>query len=226
MLNIAVVEDNDDLRAAIVGALHQEGHHVIGIDSAEALVEHPRLLSIDLLVVDINLPGEDGLTMTRRVRSAQPDIGVIMVTARGRTLDRQLGYESGADIYMTKPISVEELTAAIEALSRRLHRRETSSEAMRLDGKGLVLQGKAGAVPVSAAEAALLAAFARAPDRRLETWQILELTDPDQKIQSRSAVNVIIFRLSRRLRQAGAGERPLRAIRGWGYQLVEPLALG
>lgn len=225
MLNIAVVEDNDDLRAAIVGALVEEGHHVTGIDSAEALVEHAGLTSIDLLVVDLNLPGEDGLALTARVRASQPEIGIIMVTARGRALDRKVGYEAGADIYMTKPVSVEELAAAIEALSRRLRRREDKGSQLRLETRNLVLRGAAGQVSVSAAEAGLLAAFARAPERRLETWQILELTDPEQKTQSRSAVNVTIFRLSRRLRQAGAGDRPLRAIRGWGYQLCEPLGL-
>ena len=225
MLNIVVVEDNDDLRAAIVGALIADGHHVAGIDSAEELVEHAGLASIDLLVVDLNLPGEDGLALTRRVRAVQPRIGVIMVTARSQALDRKAGYETGADIYMTKPISVEELTAAVDALSRRLRQPEDTRADLRLETRALLLRGRFGAAPVSASEAALLAAFARAPDRRLEIWQILDLIDPQQRIQSRSAINVSIFRLSQRLRKVGAWERPLRSIRGWGYQLCQPLRL-
>ena len=225
-LSIAVVEDNDDLRAAMVAALMQEGHKVTGIDSAEAMVEQAGLSGLDLIVLDLGLPGEDGLTLARRIREAQPNLGIIMVTARGRPQDRLAGYQNGADIYMTKPVSLEELAAAIEALSRRLRRQERlEGDAYRLDMRSLTLSGSLGTVAVSAIEAGLLAAFARAPDGRLETWQILELTDPEQKTQSRSTVNVTIFRLSRRLRQAGESNRPIRAIRGWGYQLCEPLRL-
>lgn len=225
MLNIAVVEDNDDLRRAIVGALAGEGHHVVGLDCAEALAEQSDALSIDLMVVDINLPGEDGISLTRRLRATQPEIGIIMVTARSRATDRRIGYENGADIYLAKPVALEELTAAIAALSRRLRSARPALAAMRLDGRRLSLDGPGGGQRLAAQEAALLAAFARAPDHRLESWQIIEILDQAERTSSRNAMNVMISRLVAKLRLAGAADRPIRAIRNWGYQLCEPITL-
>jgi len=226
MLNIAVVEDNDDLRHAIVDALNAEGHHVVGFDCAEALVEQSQILWIDLMVVDLNLPGEDGLALTRRIRAIQPQIGIIMVTARARTVDKQVGYESGADIYLTKPVALDELRAAIQALARRLAPSAVvSGGVLTLDGRGLTLRGGLATLALSAPEAALLSAFSRAPDKRLETWQIMEILDRTERASSRSTLNVMIFRLSRKLRQTGSSDRPIRAIRGWGYQLCETLLL-
>ena len=225
MLNIAVVEDNDDLRAAIVGALIGQGHHVVGLDCAEALVEQSDALSIDLMVIDLNLPGEDGISLARRLRETQPEIGIIMVTARGRTVDKRIGYENGADIYLAKPVSLEELTAAIFALSRRLRRPRLLKTAILVDAHRLALNSPKGSQRLSAQEAALLAAFTRAPDHRLESWQIIEIFDQADRIPSRNAMNVMISRLAAKLRQAGASDRPIRAIRNWGYQLCEPIAL-
>ena len=91
-LNIIVVEDNDELREATVDALRAEGHQVLGLDCAEALPEQASWRRVDLMVVDLNLPGEDGLALTRRLRSSQPDIGIIMVTARGLSTDKRRGY--------------------------------------------------------------------------------------------------------------------------------------
>ena len=117
-LNILVVEDNDDLRQTMVEVLAGEGHHVSGVDCAEAVPEC--IGALDLILIDLNLPGEDGLSLARRIRSTQPDIGMIMVTARRLPADRKRGYDSGADIYLPKPIAFEELCAAIESLSRRI----------------------------------------------------------------------------------------------------------
>ncbi|WP_428028776.1 response regulator [Ancylobacter sp.] len=225
MLSIAVVEDNDDLRAAILTALSGEGHHVVGFDCAEALAEHGRALRIDLVVVDLNLPGEDGISLTRRLRATDPDIGIIMMTARTRTDDKRIGYESGADIYLPKPVSLEELAAAILALSRRLRPMPAGPAGLTIDTGRLRLGGPEGTTPLSAPEAALLAAFARAQDHRLETWQIIEVLEQADRAPNRNALNVTISRLSAKLRQSGATSRPIRAIRNWGYQLCEPVIL-
>ncbi len=120
VLTVAVIEDNDDLRQAMVSALGRAGHRVVGFDSAEALIEYREALRLDVLVIDVGLPGEDGISLATRIRESQPDVGIIMATARDRIADKQRGYESGADIYLTKPLSLEELSAAIGALGRRL----------------------------------------------------------------------------------------------------------
>ncbi len=225
MLSIAVVEDNDDLRSAIVGALRIEGHRVVGVDCAESFTDACGGDPIDLMVVDLNLPGEDGLDFTRRMSSVQSDIGVIMLTARNKIADKKLGYDSGADIYLTKPVALEELGAAIHALSRRLGVQRAEAAEVSLDVRGLVIRSPHAEVRLSAQEAGFLAAFVRAPDRRLETWQLTEMTGHGGDAPNRNALNVMLFRLGRKLQQVGAPDRPFRAIRNWGYQLCGEIAL-
>lgn len=198
---------------------------MVGFDCAEALAEQGLTLRIDLVVLDLNLPGEDGLSLTRRLRATNPEIGIIMMTARTRTDDKRIGYESGADIYLAKPVSLEELTAAIQALSRRLRPAGTTLMGLVLDTVRLTLGGPGGMTALSAPEAALLAAFARAQDHRLETWQIIVVLEQADRAPNRNALNVTISRLAAKLRQSGTAAQPIRSIRNWGYQLCEPIVL-
>ena len=198
---------------------------MVGFDCAEALAEQGLTLRIDLVVLDLNLPGEDGLSLTRRLRATNPEIGIIMMTARTRTDDKRIGYESGADIYLAKPVSLEELTAAIQALSRRLRPAGAPSLGLVLDTVRLTLGGPGGMAALSAPEAALLAAFARAQDHRLETWQIIVVLEQADRAPNRNALNVTISRLAAKLRQSGTAAQPIRSIRNWGYQLCEPIVL-
>jgi len=224
-LNIMVVEDHDALRDITVEALAQRGHNVRGVDSAEALPDEPGLFPIDLLVIDLNLPGEDGISLAARIRAAQPDIGIIMVTARNQVRDRMAGYDSGADIYLTKPTSSEELIAAVRALTRRIRPDKEPSSAFSLSLNTLTLHGPLLKVGLSGHEAALLAAFARAKDQRLETWQLIALTDKEVTEHSKKALEVQIVRLRKKLQQAGAQEPSIKAIRGQGYRLCVKVAL-
>lgn len=224
MLNIAVIEDNDELRETMLEALSGMGHRAIGLDSAEALVDQAAGSTLDLLLVDINLPGEDGLSLTRRLRAVQPKAGIIIVTGRNGAADRALSFGSGADIYLAKPVSAEELTAAVTTLSRRLLG-SAGSETLRLDLQRLQLSGPRGTTRLTRPEATLLAAFARAPDQSLETWQILEIFDQLGRAFNRGNLSVTVFRLAARLKEAGAAPPPIKAIRNWGYRLIEPLFL-
>lgn len=198
---------------------------MVGFDCAEAIAEQGQALRIDLVVVDLNLPGEDGLSLTRRLRVTNPEIGIIMMTARTRTDDKRIGYESGADIYLAKPVSLDELAAAILALSRRLRPAVAAPTGLVLDTMRLTLGGPQGTLSLSAPEAALLAAFARAQDHRLETWQIIVVLEQGERAPNRNALNVTMSRLSAKVRQCGADAHPLRSIRNWGYQFCEPIVL-
>ena len=120
-LNIVVVEDNDDLREAIVEVLSALGHRVLGLTCAEELGDEGAQAVIDLLVVDLNLPGEDGVSLTRRLRQIHPGLRILMMTARDTVRDKVSGYEAGADMYLTKPVSIEELTAAVQSLEQGLN---------------------------------------------------------------------------------------------------------
>jgi DNA-binding response OmpR family regulator len=224
-LNIMVVEDHDALREVTIEALSQRGHNVRGVDSAEALPDEPGLFPIDLLVIDLNLPGEDGLSLAARIRAAQPDIGIIMVTARNQVRDRMVGYDSGADIYLTKPTSADELIAAVRALTRRIRPVDQSASALTLNLDATVLQGPQGRSSLSSHESAILAAFVRAKDHVLETWQLIALTEKDVTEANKKALEVQIVRLRKKLQQAGAQEPTIKAIRGQGYRLCVKVGL-
>lgn len=225
-LNIVVVEDNDDLREATVEALMLEGHKVTGLDCAEALPEQASWQAIDLMVVDLNLPGEDGLALTRRVRAMQPGIGIIMVTARDLPSDKQRGYATGADIYIPKPAALEELSSAIQALARRLNPQSQEITSATLDTARHMLQCNAlQAVQSSPQEAALLTAFCRVADCRIETWQLIEVLEKDRAEDPKAALEILIVRLRKKLQQAGCCQVTIKAIRNWGYQMTGHLLL-
>lgn len=117
---ILVVEDHDALREVTVATLQGLGHKVRGIACAEDLSAEFAICNPQILILDLNLPGEDGISLARRMRRLHPELGIIMVTARKELIDKIAGYENGADIYLTKPTSFEELAAAVLALSRRI----------------------------------------------------------------------------------------------------------
>lgn len=224
-LSIVVVEDHDELREVTVDALLAQGHHVHGVDSAEALDERMVRFPADLLILDVGLPGEDGISIARRIRAAQPDIGIIMVTARNQTRDITSGYDSGADIYVTKPVSPDELEAAINALARRLRPERPLATQLSVNTKTLMLHGPSGSAALSDSDVLLLAKLAQAPDNRQETWQLLEAIGKTMDESEKRALTVHIVRLRKKLEQAGAEDPTIKSIRGSGYQLCLPLRI-
>ncbi|WP_417309201.1 response regulator transcription factor [Devosia sp.] len=220
MLNVAVVDEDDSQRRMIVEALVGSGHRASEVPSVEAWVEESAPPSVDLLVVDASLSGRGGIALAKRFRTSWPQAGIIMLTGRD---DLSVGYESGADICMVKPVSPPELKAAVSALRRRLRQAKPQRATIRLDSGNLRLLGGEHEVAISQQEAALLGAFIRSPDSRLERWQILEIFERSGWTFNRANVGVAIFRLGAKLRATGISsvERPIRAIRNWGYQLCE-----
>src|SRR5450830_354712 len=117
-LKIMLVEDHDALREVTVNYLRQQGYTADGVESADALVGRQDTEQIDLYILDLNLPGEDGISLARRLRQFHPEVGIIMLSARSSKVDTMRGYEAGADIYLTKPTAPMELNAAIVAIAR------------------------------------------------------------------------------------------------------------
>lgn len=224
-LNILVVEDNEDLRDATMDALATQGHQVAGVDCAEAIPEQAGLADIDLMVIDVNLPGEDGLSIARRLRQTRPGIGIVMLTARNESIDKSAGYASGADIYLTKPASLEELSAAIQAIARRLRPQSLEIESLLLNAGKLTLQGALGRVHLTQSEVATLVALACAPEQRLENWQLMEHLSRKDTDYSKSALEVHIVRLRKKLQQADADAATIKSIRHFGYQLCARIHL-
>ena len=222
-LNIVVVEDHDFLREITLDALRSKGYFVHGVDCAEALDDLP--CRPDLLVVDLNLPGEDGISLARRLRQAQPGIGIIMLTARDSLADRVTGYDSGADIYLIKPCALEELVAAVHSLGRRLQPAAAVATPWQLDAHALQLAGPGGEVALSAGECVILSGLARARGRQLESWQLIELLGKNPDEYSKANLEVQLVRLRKKLSQAGCEGPSVKAVRGQGYQLCVELSI-
>lgn len=225
-LKLLVVEDHQALLDVTVETLAAAGHDVIGIDSAEAIDELPRDSVADIAVLDLNLPGENGLSLAQRLRRVQPGIGIIMVTALRAVEQKVAGYEHGADLYLTKPTAPEELRAAVVALAQRLrHSAAAHLAAFTLDTAAHRLHTPQGTLALRSAESTLLRAFILAPDHTLEIFQALEQLDKSLDDQGKAQLEVLVSRLRSKLIAHGAPAAPIRALRGTGYRLCMDLQI-
>lgn len=225
-LNILLVEDHDALRLAIKRVLEDHGHQVYLARCAEDLFDAIGDRVIDLYLLDLNLPGEDGLVLSARLRESHPQVGIIIMTARSGPDHMAKGFMAGADIYLAKPIAPSALLAAIDALSRRLLAGVDEKTGITLDSGRLRLSGPAGHCGVSAAEASLLMGFIRATGHRLEVDEIVSLLmDGEREAIRKSTMEVRIVRLRKKLQEVGAARDCLRSLRLRGYQLCVPVIL-
>ena len=226
---VVVVEDFGILREELVDFLVLNGFAAAGVNCGLGLNDwlSQQLRPPDLAVLDLNLPGEDGLQIARRLRSAYPNMGLVMLTARRSAADKISGYESGADIYLTKPVSGEELFAVLSSLQRRLQPKPRAAWLLNL--AHAVISSPFGMIgELSANESAVLACMARAPMQLADTAEMLMLCSSDEEKElDKGYLEVLLSRLRRKL--AGLildSETPLiRAVRGRGYQLLIPIEI-
>ncbi len=218
-LDIVVVEDHDLVREELVAFLQRPAWRVRGVDGGEALDAALRQRPADVLVVDLNLPGEDGLSICQRLRAALPELGLVMLTARILPKDKTAGYQSGADVYLTKPANVDELGAAISNLARRIRSRVGAGP--QLDLTRLTLGTPAGAVvSLTLLESRFLYELTMAPGRQLSTEMLLRRLDPGgEQPQLRSNLPVTVSRLRNKIAAGLGASDVIKAIRGFGYQL-------
>lgn len=225
-LSIVVVEDHDVLRDATVAMLRAHGHAAIGLYCAEEVDERPAAALADLYVLDLALPGQDGLALARRLRAARPGVGIVMTTARTGIDARVAGYGSGADIYLPKPVDPAELLAAVQALGQRLRPVDTATPGFQLDVQQQRLTGRSGAVLLTRTETVLLAALAQADEHQLERWQVATHLGLDHRLVDRANLDVRVSQLRRKLLEAGAERPALQAVRGRGYRLCVGVSVG
>lgn len=223
-MRVLLVEDHDDLREATMEVLQGHGFTTVGLTAAEEvddLLQHNRPA---LYVVDLNLPGEDGLSLARRIRAAQPGAGIVMTTARTHITDRVQGYEAGADIYLPKPVDPAELVAALRSLGMRILSREAERQGVAvLDSNARTLTGPSGAVKLSESELRLLSALTTAKEHMLERWQVaVHLGSPEVDINRDSLQNRISQLRKKMTVSLGAGEF-IRSVRKEGYKLCVDL---
>lgn len=223
-LKIAVVEDNDDLRDLLRRDISEAGYAVEDACCADDLDDLAVDTNFDVLVLDINLPGENGLQIARRYKQSNPEIYIILLTARVGIDDKIVGYESGADIYLTKPIASAELIAAIGSVYRRLLKAQDAGSGFVLNLREMTLIGKA-VVELNRHEVVILKALNDAPNGNLPYYRLLELCGEEVSAVSKSTLEVRIVRLRKKMAEAGIEGKPIRAIRGEGYQLLHQLSI-
>jgi DNA-binding response OmpR family regulator len=222
--HVWVVEDHEGLRQSTLKVLEQAGFVVRGFECAEDVDDAVPPQKPDAYVIDLNLPDEDGLSLARRLRRAQPEVAIVITTARTHINDRIEGYDAGADIYMPKPVAPEELLAG---LRRLLMRKEatTLQQGLELKTDTLLLIGPAGQCKLAATEVRLLAALAVAKNQTLERWQLMLHLNPQGQDVSGNYLQVRLSHLRRKIAACGMDGESIKALRGTGYQLCVPLVL-
>jgi DNA-binding response OmpR family regulator len=226
-LKVLLIEDNDQLREATLAVLRQSGHEVVGIPMAEDLVDVTGGFMPDVYIIDVMLPDEDGLSLTRRLRANHPQAGIIITTALTTISDKVEGYASGADLYLSKPVHPRELIASLEALGNRIKPRTSDQvQGLVLQVSRLRLVGPNGDLDVSMSDVMILSAFVRAPGQRLERWQISEIVSTTQDPHpSASMIEMRIARVRKKLLMAGAVQPCMKAVHKVGYVLCCPVTL-
>jgi two-component system phosphate regulon response regulator OmpR len=227
---IWVVDDDPDLRHLLSTYLGEQGYEVRCMGDGAQLMARLEGQRPDLLVLDLMLPGEDGLTLLRRLRDAADDLPVLMLTARADAVDRIIGLEQGADDYLAKPFLPRELTARIEAVLRRRGTLpgglpqpdgpRVSFADLEVDLAARTLERQGEALPITSGEFALLAAFVKHPHRPLSRERLIELArGPDSDTDSRS-MDVQVSRLRRLIEPEPSRPRYVQTVWGYGYVFV------
>jgi two-component system response regulator MprA len=224
---ILVVDDDQAVRDALRRALTMQGYSVeVAADGEEALATLSKNgAAVDLLVVDILMPGLDGLEVTRRLRADGNQLPILMLTARDQVSDRVAGLEAGADDYLVKPFALEELVARVRALLRRLGADEAADVLQFADlaldtGTRDVTRGSESLV-LTRTEFALLELFLRNPKQVLTRSVIFDRVWGYDFGYGSNSLDVYISYL-RKKTEAGGAPRLIHTVRGVGYALREP----
>ena len=225
--HILIVDDDREICSLVVEALVTEGFLASAVGDGTAMRERVAAGGVDLVVLDIMLPGEDGLTLCRQLRDTT-SIPVIMLTAMGSEADRVKGLNTGADDYLSKPLGTQELLARIRAVLRRAGRPEgpVKPEVLLFAGwrletaRRLLLSPDGVVVELSGAEFGLLTAFLANPNRVLTREALLELGRGRIAGPFDRAIDVQVGRLRRKIETDPRQPGIIKTVRGGGYVLA------
>lgn len=230
---IAIVEDEPDLRDAVAEYLAANGYEVLTAESADAMRELVKSASFDLAILDIAMPGEDGLSLGRWLRQQAP-MGLIYATAAGAAIDRIVGLELGADDYVVKPYELRELLARVRSVLRRVprggaipattgkpaepERRVVAFGEYRADLDGRMVTGPGGAIlDLAKSEFDVLEVFLTRSNRLLSRATISDAIGFEEDPESSRAVDIRIMRLRKKIEDDPSNPKFLRTVRGEGY---------
>src|SRR5579871_4413133 len=225
--SILVVEDDRATRALIARYLRTNAFQVATAADGREMERTLAANRVDLVILDVMLPGEDGLSLCRKLRQGS-SLPIIMLTARGEDVDRILGLEMGADDYLAKPFNPRELLARIKAVLRRQALAHTASAVMgatalifqgwRIDFRLRELRNPAGArVAMTSAEFDLLRAFCERPGRVLSRDSLLDLTQGRSAGSFERSIDVLVSRIRRKIETDPQDSSMIKTVRSGGY---------
>ncbi len=222
---ILVVDDDSRLRGLLSRYLAENGFRVATAEDAAQARDRLRFLQPDLMVLDVMMPGEDGLALTESLRRERSDLPVLLLTARGGPEDRIAGFEAGADDYLPKPFDPRELVLRIRAMLRRAPPPPPPGPPtgplplgkLSFDPDRGELSGASGPIRLTGGEAALLTALGRRPNEVLSREDIAAALGMDEA--GERAIDVQVTRLRRKIEHDPREPRFLHTVRGRGYVL-------
>jgi two-component system OmpR family response regulator len=223
-----VVDDDRRIRSLLQSFLIENGFRITVAATAAEAREQMRIMAFDLVVLDIMMPGEDGLSLARFIR-ANGELPIILLTARAEDIDRIIGLEMGADDYLAKPFNPRELTARIAAILRRSQRHVAPAEAQQayqfgpwiLHTTQRRLTREDGAeVPLTSGEFLLLEALVQRPNIPLSRDQLLDLTKGREAGPFDRAIDNAISRLRRKIEADPKAPEYIKTVHSAGYVLA------
>lgn len=230
---ILTIEDDPAIRRGIVDSLKATGYVVWQAERADQGLQMSLQKPCDLVLLDLVLPGGDGLDVLSEIRREQPTLPVIVLTARGEEYDRVRGLRLGADDYVVKPFSVDELLARVEAVLRRSPARSATEAALEfpcgeVDWESRELRCHDGSVQVlSEREAKLLDYLARHPGRAIDRDELLRgVWQIDSKGVTTRTVDMHVARLRDKLKLVCDNREAIKTVRGQGYMIESSLVDG
>ena len=206
--------------------VEDKGFDVRGVDGGQALNQALLERRADVLILDLNMAEEDGISIAKRMRITSPEVGIVMLTARVQSIDKQNGYQSGADVYMTKPARPAELVAALRNLLARLAPQVKQTQWI-LDTTLLSIRfQQTTSIALTIAEAKLLKTLAlNNACVELEELQLVLDHQSEDAAKNKLRLEVLISRLRSKLSPYMGEFNPIKSVRGRGYQLCMPLAI-
>lgn len=221
---IYLVDDDEDFREEMILGLSRLGLNIQGFDGAAPLYRAYAARPSDIVILDIGLDGEDGLSIALHLRASR-SVGIVLATARGSVDDRINGLRTGADAYLVKPIDVRELAATVEALHRRLKGPSTTSPPTSLqwaliEGGWVLTDGIGHRLRLTTSEKRLLELLLRERGKTVERRALVEAMGADIYDFNYGHLDTIVSRLRRKAKQSGM-LLPLHAIRGLGFTFAD-----
>jgi len=228
---VAIVEDDVLLRQEIVSHLKANQFETHGVLSAAALDDLVTLRPIDIYIIDLNLPGESGISLCKRLRERMPNVGIVIMTARVALHDRLTGYShGGADFYLTKPVSPEELTMVVQNLGKRVKKLNNANDwLLSLRDRTLQSPSLTEKIRLTNREKILLVALSQANEFTLESGVLCDLFSAEESDEgmSKHALEELIARFRKKIKSidASSTEAAIKSVWGVGYQLCIPISL-